>query len=81
MITTHHINECTTAEELHDLMHDAVVDFLQAPLLLRDDAAFSEQADKWREEAANASADDAAAMEELANLFVAAEEHLQEVLS
>lgn len=81
MITTHRINECTTTDELHDLMHDAVVDFLQEPLLLRDNAGFYEQADKWREEAANASADDAAAMEELANLFDAAEQHLQELLS
>jgi hypothetical protein len=76
-ITTRHINEAATTDELLDLMQDAAS---ERGCELSDDS-FAEQAVFYREEAKGAQieVEEAASMEELAALLDAAEQRWQEI--
>ncbi|MGM0927577.1 MAG: hypothetical protein ACQEXC_14320 [Pseudomonadota bacterium] len=76
-ITTRHINEAATTDELLDLMQDAAG---QRGCELSDDS-FLEQAIEFEQQAQHPQVeiDEAAAMEELAQLLRAAEERWQEI--
>ena len=77
MITTRHINEAKTTEELLDLMEDAAGEH---GCELHDDG-FAEQAEEFEQQAngPQVEVEEAASMEELAQLLRAAEQRLQEV--
>lgn len=78
-ITTRHINEAATTDELLDLMQDAAS---ERGCELSDDS-FAEQADFYREESkvAQVEVEQSASMEELAAMLDAAEQRWQEIES
>lgn len=77
MITTRHINEAATTDELIDLMEDAAG---ERGCELSDDS-FTDQAIEFEQQAngPQVEAEESAAMEELAQLLRAAEQRWQEV--
>lgn len=77
MITTRHINEATATDELISLMEDAAG---ERGCELNDDG-FAEQAAEFEQQAngPQVEVEEAASMEELAQLLRAAEQRWQEI--